>query len=252
MTSQTRAALQTALDTDIVDGVTDGITTATVRSLVSDMLDSSVSAVNDQTGTTYTLLASDAAKVLRQANASAITTTVPASTIPAGQRILIIANGAGAITLSASGVTINNNATIASGDAALLVAASATEFDFIGLGSTAVDPDTLFADTADVLTAGFAQTPYNAGTKTTGTFTPDEANGNMQYAVNGGAHTLAPPTNSCSIHIQYTNDGSAGTITTSGFTIVTGDTPTTTDGDDFFYIITKNNGFSHLHIVTLQ
>ena len=116
----------------------------------------------------------------------------------------------------------------------------------------AADADILKADTADVLTAGFAGTPYSAGTKSSGTYTPDESNGNLQYAVNGGAHTLAPPTNNCTIVVQYTNDGSAGAITTSGFTIVTGDSFDTTNGNDFFAYITKNNGFSHLHVTALQ
>jgi hypothetical protein len=122
----------------------------------------------------------------------------------------------------------------------------------IGVIVQAYDADTLKADTADTLTAGFAVTPYNAGTKSSGTFTPDEANGNMQYCVNGGAHTLAPPTNNGTIIVQYTNDGSAGTITTSGFTKVSGDAPGTTSGDDFLAYITKINGFSHLTWVALQ
>lgn len=121
----------------------------------------------------------------------------------------------------------------------------------IGTDVQAYDADTLKADTADVLTAGFAATPYNEGTKTTGTFTPNEANGNFQYAVNGGAHTLAPPTNNCTLVVQYTNNGSAGAITTSGFTKVSGSF-TTTNGDDFMCFITKNNGFSLLQIVALQ
>jgi hypothetical protein len=116
----------------------------------------------------------------------------------------------------------------------------------------ATDPDVLLADTADVLTAGFATTVYNAGTKTTGTYTPNEALGNMQRAINGGAHTLAPPTNDGTMIIQYTNDGSAGAITTSGFTKVSGDAPGTTSGHDFLAYITKINGFSHLTWVALQ
>lgn len=122
----------------------------------------------------------------------------------------------------------------------------------IGTDVQAFDADTLKADTADVLTAGFASTPYNAGTQTSGTYTPDEANGNLQYAVNGGAHTLAPPTNNSTIVIQYTNNASAGAITTSGFTLVDGDTISTTDGDDFFFYLTKLNGFSHLTVKALQ
>ena len=120
-----------------------------------------------------------------------------------------------------------------------------------GVDIAAYDADTLFADTADVLTAGFAATPYNAGTKSSGTFTPDEANGNLQYAVNNGAHTLAPPSNNCTLVIQYTNDASAGAVTTSGFTKVSGSF-TTTNGDDFMCYICKNNSKSHLNIVALQ
>lgn len=122
----------------------------------------------------------------------------------------------------------------------------------IGADVQAYDVDTLKADVADVLTAGYAATPYSAGTKSTGTYTPDEALGNFQYVVNGGAHTLAPPTNNCTLVIQYTNNGSAGALTTSGFTIVTGDALTTVNADDFFAYITKNNAFSHLHITALQ
>jgi hypothetical protein len=122
----------------------------------------------------------------------------------------------------------------------------------IGVTVQAYDADTLKADTADVLTAGFAATPYNAGTKSSGTYTPDEANGNFQYCVNGGAFTLAPPTNNCTMIFQITNNASAGTITTSGFTKVTGATPGTTNADDFLAYITKINGFSHLAWQALQ
>lgn len=121
----------------------------------------------------------------------------------------------------------------------------------IGVSVQGYDADTLKADTADVLTAGFAATVYNAGTQSSGTYTPNEANGNMQRAVNGGAHTLAPPTNDCTIVVQYTNNGSAGAITTSGFTRVTG-AFTTVNGDDFMCYITRNNGFTLLNIQALQ
>ena len=99
---------------------------------------------------------------------------------------------------------------------------------------------------------GFTGTDYNAGTKSSGTFTPDPALGNFQYAVNGGAFTLAPPANTCTMVIQITNNASAGTITTSGFTKVTGTPPTTTNGDDFFAFITRANGFTHLAWQALQ
>jgi len=74
----------------------------------------------------------------------------------------------------------------------------------------------------------------------------------LQYAVNGGAHALAPPTNNCIFVIQYTNNASAGAITTSGFTLVDGDAFSTTNGNDFFAFITKLNGCSHLTVKSLH
>ena len=122
----------------------------------------------------------------------------------------------------------------------------------IGSDVAAYNADTLFADVPDELTAGFSTTVYNAGTKTTGTYTPDQDNGNIQKAVNGGGHTLAPTVDDCAVIIQYTNNASAGTITTSGFTLVDGDDISTTDGDDFFFYLTKANGFSLLTVKALQ
>jgi hypothetical protein len=122
----------------------------------------------------------------------------------------------------------------------------------IGSVVQAYDADILKADTTDVLIVGYATTPYNAGTISSGTFTPNEANGQQQYYTNGGAHTLAPPTNNTVLTIQVSNNGSAGTITISSFTIVTGDALTTTNGDDFFLRIEKLNGFSQLHVTALQ
>ena len=122
----------------------------------------------------------------------------------------------------------------------------------IGSDVAAYNADTLFADVADNLTKGYSTTVYDAGTKSSGTFTPDQDNGNIQKAVNGGAHTLAPTVDNCAVIIQYTNNASAGTITTSGFTLVDGDDLTTTNGHDFFFYLTKANGFSLLTVKALQ
>lgn len=137
-----------------------------------------------------------------------------------------------------------------------LGAASDTTLARSAAGRLSVEgKNALLLGQTDVLTSGYAATPYSAGTKSTGTFTPDEANGNFQYATSGGAHTLAPPTNSCTLVILYANNASAGTVTTSGFTKVTGDSFTTTNGHEFMLYITKHNngvGFSHLHVTALQ
>ena len=120
------------------------------------------------------------------------------------------------------------------------------------IGSTvqAFDADTLKADTYDTLTVGFDQTTFNAGSKSSGTFTPDIANGAFQIATNDGAHTLAPPGNdstSLTMVVRYTNGGSAGAITTSGFTKVIGSF-NTTSANVFFCFITRMGGYKFLNI----
>ena len=62
--------------------------------------------LNTQTGTTYTLQASDNGKVVELGNAAAITLTIPVLTV--GFNCLIRQTGAGAPTFTASGTTLRN------------------------------------------------------------------------------------------------------------------------------------------------
>jgi len=63
--------------------------------------------INDQTGTSYTVAASDNGKVVVLNNASAVTVTVP-SGLGAGFNCSFVQKGAGQVSFSASGTTINN------------------------------------------------------------------------------------------------------------------------------------------------
>lgn len=83
------------------------------------------------------------------------------------------------------------------------------------------------------ITGGAAVTSKGAGTKSSGTFTLDMGDRPLQDYTNGGAHTLAPGTPTGSIILDIVNNGSAGAITTSGWTKVTGDSFTTTNGHKF-------------------
>lgn len=71
--------------------------------------------VNAQTGTSYTLVLTDAGKQVTMNNASASTLTVPPNSSVAfdvGVKIVVIQLGAGAVTLTAgAGVTISSQAT---------------------------------------------------------------------------------------------------------------------------------------------
>lgn len=97
------------------------------------------------------------------------------------------------------------------------------------------------------LTGGFTTTSYSAGTKSSGTFTPDPTNGNIQHYTNGGAHTLAPPSSVCTMIIECTN-ATAGSITTSGFSIVDGDAYSSSGTKKHIFYITKTNSFSRLTV----
>lgn len=123
----------------------------------------------------------------------------------------------------------------------------------IGVTVQGYDVDTLKADVTDDLDVGFTSASKDQGTKSSGTFTPTFAAGNVQHYVNGGAHTLEPPsTGNGSIVIDMTNNAAAGAVTTLGFTKVTGDTLTTINTNKFRLFITVGNGGSHLHKQALQ
>lgn len=96
---------------------------------------SPIASVNAQTGTTYTVVAADNGKIITFNNAGAITVTVP-SGLGAGFNCLLIQIGAGQVSLTASGTTINNRQshTKLAGQhaAATLAAYVANTFNFSG------------------------------------------------------------------------------------------------------------------------
>lgn len=61
--------------------------------------------INAQTGTTYTLLGTDATKMVTLSNASAITVTVPNGVFTAGQYVDLQQIGAGQVTVASDGTT---------------------------------------------------------------------------------------------------------------------------------------------------
>ena len=187
-------------------------------------------------------------------NVTGTTPVTALTTIGVGARVLLQPTDALPFTHHATNLILTGGVsrTLAAGDHVELVEYATGQFKEIGFADASSLP--IVADTPRNLTAGFTATAFDAGTKTTGTYTPAPSDGNFQRYANGGAHTLAPPsaTGDYTIIIQVTNNGSAGALTTSGFTNVTGDTPSTTSGDDFLFYITKLNGFTHLHVVALQ
>lgn len=89
---------------------------------------------------------------------------------------------------------------------------------------------------------------------TTGNITVDCGARPVQYITNGGAFTITAPSADGNCILLVTNNGSAGAITFSGFTVGsnTGDALTTTNTNKFAIYITRANGTSFYSIQALQ
>jgi hypothetical protein len=211
-----------------------------------------------KSGTSFTVAADEVFDTIVATNSLAITGTLPPNSsvsIPIGAYIHIEQGGTGIVTVAGGvGVTVNGADLSTSGINTRLTCLK-TNTDawtvYAGVRSTA-----LASDVTANLTKGFTATAYNAGSKSSGTYTPLASDGNFQRAVNDGAHALAVPTvspgNSCTMIIQYTNGASAGAIDVSAFTVSDVSLLTTTNGDDFFFNIVVCNGFSSLVVTPLQ
>ena len=108
-----------------------GATTATAA--LTNLGAAPISAnLNDQTGTAYTLDASDNGRVVTLNNASAITLTVPAG-LAAGFNCMIVQKGDGIVTITPSGVSVTNRSggTKTAGKNAIVTIISITSNYFI-------------------------------------------------------------------------------------------------------------------------
>jgi hypothetical protein len=111
------AAIRTALggvDTSFVDlkGGTTGQVLAKNSGTDLDFTwteqDDTTISFNAQTGTTYTLVATDKAKLVTTSNASPVTVTIPADIFVAGNIINVQSIGVGQTTISGGSVTITS------------------------------------------------------------------------------------------------------------------------------------------------
>jgi hypothetical protein len=94
-----------------VDG--DVLSAADYNATNEGINDLAIATFNAQTGTSYTLVLTDAAKLVTLTNAAAITLTVPTNAsvaFPIGTQILLYQGGAGQVTISSS-ATIRSQGT---------------------------------------------------------------------------------------------------------------------------------------------
>ena len=90
------------------------LTAANVNSITEGVNDLAFGQFNAQTGTTYTLVLTDVAKVVSLTNAASITLTIPTNAsvaFPTGTQILLYQGGAGQVTVGGAGVTLRSQGT---------------------------------------------------------------------------------------------------------------------------------------------
>jgi hypothetical protein len=137
-----------AVDTDLADllgGTTGQVlskTSATDLAFTWIEQDDTTLSFNAQTGTTYTLVASDVAKLVTTSNAAPVTVTIPASTFAVGNVINIQSIGVGLTTISGGAVTITSTGSVSS--APLLRA----RYSACSIICTATDVFTIIGDLA--------------------------------------------------------------------------------------------------------
>lgn len=217
-------------------------------------------------GGTAPIVSTDAGNVVIYNN-SGLTSALAAlssSYLPAGQSVTICNEFAGTL----SGTSVNAIVGYPTGGTAgaytFTVAAPQngvmTCIGFLSDGTTlyanfALPPAIAFLTTADqVLTGGFIPTAFSNGTASSGTKTVDCGANPIQTVTNGGAFTLAMATNDGTCTLRITNNGSAGAITFSGFSVGsnTGDALTTTNTSKFDIELTRVGGNPRYYIHALQ
>lgn len=148
--------------------------------------------------------------------------------------------GTGILTIAAGKtLTYNNSITMAGTDSTTMTFPSSN-----GTIST-------LNLTSQVITGGVIVTSQS---KTAGSLTINCGDRPLQYITNSGAFTITAPANDSSCILLITNDGTAGTVSFSGFSVgsSTGDALTTTNTSKFSIHIWRINSISGYRVAAHQ
>jgi hypothetical protein len=155
-----------------------------------------------------------------------------------------------AVTTSTGTLTIANGKTFTVNNSITLAGTDSTTWT--GPSSNATLAALNIVD--QTLSGGANVTAFSIGTVSSGTTTIDCGKSPLQFLTNGGAFTLAAPSNDGSCIVLSTNNGSAGTVTFSGFSdgSNTGDALNTTNTDKFSIFVWRDNGTAGYRVAAHQ
>ena len=147
----------------------------------------------------------------------------------------------------------SGNVTVTHSSNALAFAGASGGYSFDVAPNVGGSTVALLGTENQALAGGAAVTVKDLGTQSAGTLTLDMGDRPLQKCVNGGAFILAPGTVKGACLLTITNNGSAGTITTSGWTQVAGDSFTTTNTEKFLcHCVVDDDGDSVLIVQAYQ
>jgi hypothetical protein len=160
--------------------------------------------------------------------------------------------GLGTGVETALGVNVGSTGAVVVNGGALGTPSSGTLTNATGLPATGVTGTAATLTVEDQALSGGAR--VTSKSLSTGSVTIDPGDRPLQYITNGGAFTLTAPANDGSMILLVTNNGSAGAITFSGFTVGSnvGDSLTTTNTEKFSIHIWRINGVSGYRIAAHQ
>lgn len=148
---------------------------------------------------------------------------------------------------SSATLTIADGKTLTASNSLTLAGTDSTTATFPSTNSTVAS-----LNIADQALAGGAN--VTSLTQSTGSIQVDCGARPLQFITNGGAYTITAPASDGSCVLLSTNNGSAGAITFTGFSVGsnTGDALTTTNGSKFSIFIWRINGTSGYRIASHQ
>lgn len=107
----------------------------------------------------------------------------------------------------------------------------------------AVDPTLLHNNESDTLSKGFLSTPFDNGTKSSGTFTVDGANGALQKVTIAGKVTFGLPANGTSLQLLIIMATGAAVPDITAFEFIAGADIDAVVGNKFMASISNNSTY---------